>query len=65
MHYSIQQEFARARHEDLLQEATRARLAKLAREERDGVPRFGRFHALLELVQRQRAHVARRPIPAT
>jgi hypothetical protein len=64
MHYSIQQEFARARHEDLLQEATKARLARVAREDRDDVPRFGRFHALLELVQRHKTHVAR-PVPAT
>ena len=65
MHYSIQQEFARARHEDLLREATQARLAKVAREGREEVPRFGRFHAFLELVQRQKAHISHRPVPAT
>jgi len=65
MHYSIQQDFARARHEDLLREATQARLAGIAREGREETPRFGRFHALLELVQRHRTHVARRPVPVT
>jgi len=65
MHYSIQQEFARARHEDLLREANQARLAKLARDSREDEPRPSRFHAFLELVQRQKAHPARRPVPAT
>jgi len=65
MHYSVHQEFARARHEDLLREATHARLARSARDTRDEGQRFGRFHAFLELVQRQRIHVAHRPVPVT
>jgi hypothetical protein len=64
MHYSTQQELARAHHEDLLREATQARLAKIAAEGRDDEPRFGRFHAFLQLVQRHKAHIARRPVPA-
>jgi hypothetical protein len=59
MHYSIQQEFARARHDDLLKEAEKARLHALARE--DGKPRFSRLSGLLERLQRQRV---RRPAPA-
>jgi hypothetical protein len=59
MHYSIQQEFARARHDDLLKEAEKARLHALVRE--DGKPRFSRLSGLLERLQRQRV---RRPAPA-
>jgi hypothetical protein len=60
MHYSIQQEFARARHADLLKEAENARLAALARVD-GGRPRFSRLSGLLERLQRQRV---RRPAPA-
>ena len=60
MHYSIQQEFARARHADLLKEAEQARLAAIAREG-DREPRFGRLSGLLDRIQRQRI---RRPAPA-
>ncbi|TMK75638.1 MAG: hypothetical protein E6G45_13370 [Actinobacteria bacterium] len=60
MHYSIQQEFARTRHADLLKEAEQARLAAIARQ--DGrEPRFGRLSGLLDRIQRQRI---RRPAPA-
>jgi hypothetical protein len=61
MHYSIQQEFARARHAELLREADQARLAAIARDGGGGVPRFGRFYAFVERLQRQRV---RRPAPA-
>ena len=62
MHYSIQQEFARARHADLLREAEQARLAAVAREGRgEGAPRFGRLSGLLDRLQHQRL---RRPAPA-
>ena len=60
MHYSIQQDFARARHADLLKEADQARLAAIAREGNDK-PRFARLTGLLDRVQRQRI---RRPAPA-
>jgi len=60
MHYSIQQEFARARHDDLLKEAENARLLALAKGY-DGKPRFSRLSGLLERLQRQRV---RRPAPA-
>jgi hypothetical protein len=60
MHYSIQQDFARARHADLLKEADNARLAALAREGAEEL-KSGRFHGLLGRLQRQRA---RRPAPA-
>jgi hypothetical protein len=60
MHYSIQQDFARARHADLLKEAHQARLAKIARESDEGT-RFSRLSGLLDRIQRQRI---RRPAPA-
>jgi hypothetical protein len=60
MHYSIQQDFARARHADLLKEAEQARLAAIAREGA-GEHKPGRFAGLLGRFQRQRA---RRPAPA-
>jgi hypothetical protein len=62
MHYSIQQDFARARHAELLKEAEQARLAAIAREG-DDRPRFGRLSGLLDRLQRQRQRV-RRPAPA-
>jgi len=60
MHYSIQQDFARARHADLLKEADKARLAALAREGAEE-RKSGRFLGLLGRLQRQRV---RRPAPA-
>ena len=60
MHYSIQQEFARARHDDFLKEAEKARLLAAARED-DGKPRFSRLSGLLERLHRQRV---RRPATA-
>jgi len=60
MHYSIQQDFARARHAELLKEADQARLAAIAREGNDQ-PRFARLFAVLGRIQRQRI---RRPAPA-
>jgi hypothetical protein len=61
MHYSIQQDFARARHAELLKEAEQARLAAIAREGAEERPRFGRLAGLLERLPRQRV---RRPAPA-
>jgi hypothetical protein len=59
MHYSIHQELARARHDDLLREATQARLAALAREGREPVQRFNALRALM-----QRRKPLHRPAPA-
>jgi hypothetical protein len=63
MHYSTQQELARMHHDDLLREATRARLAATARETEDDEVRPSRFHALRVLLQRRRAPQTR-PAPA-
>lgn len=63
MHYSTQQELTRMRHDDLLQEATRHRLAASARATEHDEVRPSRFHALRDLVQRRRAPQTR-PAPA-
>jgi hypothetical protein len=62
MHYGIQQDFAvaRARHDDLLRQATQTRLAAVARADRE--PRPNRFDALRALMSRRLP--VRRPIPA-
>jgi hypothetical protein len=50
-------------HDDLLREATRARLAATARDTEQEEPRSSRFHALRGLLQRRHAPQTR-PVPA-
>jgi hypothetical protein len=64
MHYSTQQELARMHHDDLLREATRARLAATAREGEEDHVRPSRFHALRVLLQRRHSPQTR-PVPAS
>lgn len=63
MHYSTQQQLVRMHHDDLLREATRARLAAAARETEHDEVHPNRFHALRDLIQRRRAPQTR-PAPA-
>jgi hypothetical protein len=63
MHYSTQQDLVRMHHDDLLREATRARLAATARDTEQEEPRASRFHALRGLLHRRHAPETR-PAPA-
>jgi hypothetical protein len=63
MHYSTQQDLVRTHHDDLLREATRARLAATAHETEHDEVRPSRFHGLREVFQRRRAPQTR-PAPA-
>ena len=63
MHYSTQQELARMHHDDLLREATNARLAATTRDAADDEVRQSRFQPLRALLQRLHAPQTR-PVPA-
>lgn len=61
MNYSIQQDLARNRVDDLLRTATHAQLAAETRAHSTTEPTHGRFHALLAAIGRRAAHL--RPAP--
>ena len=63
MHYSAQQELVRIHHDDLLREATRARLAATARDTKHDEVRPNRLSAVRVLLHRLRTPQTR-PVPA-
>ena len=63
MHYSTQQDLVRQHHDDLLREATRARLAATTRDTEPEEGRTSRFHAFRGLLHRRHAPQTR-PAPA-
>jgi hypothetical protein len=60
MHYSIQQDLARNRVDDLLREATRAQRAAELRESRVDESKPRRLDTLLSVIHRRRPHL--RPV---
>jgi hypothetical protein len=63
MHYSIQQDLARNRVDDILRTANRVQLAAELRERNATEPKRSRVNTLLAAIQRRRADL--RPLPVS